>query len=57
MYILVNKENVIVASSTKKPSVADCSEKGLIIYKISSTEYDPTLIGQKLEEFDVVERN
>lgn len=55
MYILVNQENIIVASSTKKPSEADCSARGLVVYKIDSTEYSPTLIGQKLEDFDMVE--
>ena len=57
MYILVNQEDVIVASSTKKPSEIDCSEKGLNIYKISSSEYNPTLIGQKIENFEMVEKN
>jgi len=56
MYILVNRENVIVASSTKKPCVADCSEKGLMIYKVASEEYSPMLIGQKLDDFEAVER-
>lgn len=56
MYILVNQDNVIVASSTKKPSEADCSERGLLIYKVSNEEYSPTLIGRKLEDFEIVER-
>jgi len=56
MYILVNQQNIIVASSTNKPSEPDCSEKGLIIYKVAKSEYDPTLIGQQLDTFDTVER-
>jgi len=56
MYILVNQDNIIVASSTKKPSVEDCSSKGLMVYKVSNEEYSPTLIGQKLDEFETVER-
>jgi hypothetical protein len=56
MYILVNSENIIVASSTNKPSEEDCSEKCLAIYKISKGEFSPLLIGKKLEDFDIVER-
>lgn len=56
MYILVNQEHIIVASSTRKPNESDCSSKGLMIYKLSEGEYNPTIIGQKLEDFEIVEK-
>lgn len=55
MYILVNQQNIIVASSTNKPSVSDCSGKSLLIYKVPKNEYKPEMIGQKLDDFEIVE--
>jgi len=56
MYILVNTENIIVASSKNKPDEAVSSAKGLRIYDVDDKDYSPTLVGQVLEDFDVVER-
>ena len=56
MYILVNREKIIVASSKSKPSEEACSAKGQRIYEVDDSEYDPTMIGKVLEEFDVTER-
>lgn len=56
MYILVNKENIIVASSKGKPSESDCSAKSLRIYDIVDEEFTPLMIGQVLKDFDIVER-
>lgn len=56
MYILVNDENIITASSTGKPSEAVCSANKLRIYEIEDDEYSPELIGQVLDDFEIVER-
>jgi hypothetical protein len=56
MYILVNEEKIITASSTGKPSEEICSSKGLRVYEMDDAEYSPELIGKKLENFDIVER-
>lgn len=56
MYILVNENNTIVASSKNKPSEEVASAKRQRIYDVDDNEYDPTMIGQVLESFDIVER-
>lgn len=55
MYILVNTDKVITASSTAKPSEEICSEKGLRIYNVEDKEYTPEMIGKKLDDFEIVE--
>lgn len=56
MYILVNQDKIITASSTGKPNEEICSEKGLRIYEMNDDEYTPELIGKKLDDFEIVER-
>jgi hypothetical protein len=56
MYILVNTDRIITASSTGKPSEEICSEKGLRIYEIDDNEYSPEIIGKKLDDFEIEER-
>lgn len=56
MYIIVNKDNIIIASSKSKPSEEICSENSQRIYEVDDAEYDINMIGQVLEDFDVVER-
>lgn len=55
MYILVNSENIIVASAKNKPSEKESSANGHKIYEIESSEFNSEMIGEVLENFDVVE--
>jgi hypothetical protein len=55
MYILVNENKVIIASSTGKPSEEICSEKGIRIYELDDSEYSAEMIGNKLDDFEIVE--
>lgn len=55
MYILVNKENIIVASSKGKPCEAQASANNLRVYDVVDEEYTPTMIGQVLTNFSTVE--
>jgi len=54
MYILIDENDVIVASSVNMPDISDCSGKGLKVFEIPNSEYTPELIGKKLEDFDIV---
>lgn len=56
MYILVNKDNIIVGSAFNKPSEFCCSKNMQRIYEIPDSEYNPDMIGSSLVEFDVVEK-
>ena len=53
MYLLVNKDNIIVGSAINKPSEEQCSKIGQMVYKIERKDYHPTMIGQKLVDFEV----
>lgn len=56
MYILVNTENIIIASSRGKPDEGASSANGHRIYEIDDSEFNPEQIGEVLEDFDIVER-
>lgn len=53
MYLLVNKDNIIVGSAINKPSEEHCSKVGQMVYKIDRKDYSPNMIGEKLVDFDV----
>lgn len=53
MYLLVNKDNIIVGSAVNKPSESHCSACGQIVYKIDRKEYTPDMIGKKLIDFEI----
>ena len=55
MYLLVNKDNIIVGSAVNKPSDEQCSKAGQFVYEIDRKEYSPEMIGRKLVEFDIFE--
>lgn len=56
MYILVNKDNVIVGSAFNKPSESCCSKNMQKVYQIPDNEYDPEMIGSSLVSYEAVER-
>lgn len=55
MYILVNKDNVIVGSAFNKPSEACCSKNMQRVFEIPDTEYTPEMIGTKIVSYDTIE--
>ena len=55
MYILVNKEKIITASAKNKPNEDVASANNLRVYEISDDEFNPEMIGEVLENFDMVE--
>jgi len=56
MYILVNQQNIIIGSAHNKPDESISSANGHRIYEIENTEFSPNMIGEVLEDFDIVER-
>lgn len=54
MYILVNKDDVIVGSCNNKPSETSCSKNGYRIFEMDRDEYDPQMIGSPLLKYDIV---
>ena len=54
MYILVNKEDVIVGSAVNKPSEYCCSKNMQRVYEIPNEEYSPELIGSQLISYESV---
>ena len=55
MYILVNKNKIIVGSAVNKPSKESCSAAGYKIYEIDDSEFNIDMIGTELVSFDIVE--
>lgn len=53
MYILVNKDNIIVGCAAKKVDEAQASTNGQRVFEIDSEDFDIEMIGQKLEDFDI----
>lgn len=52
MYILVDaKTNTIVGSAAKKVNEESCSKNGQKVYEIPDSEYNHSLIGTKIEDF------
>lgn len=54
MYILVNKDNIIVASAVNKPSEHSCSKKGQKVFQLPDAEYSPEMIGSELVSYDSI---
>lgn len=56
MYIIVRAtDNVIVGSANNPINVKDASASGRRVYEIDDEDFDPSMIGQKITEFSVVE--
>ena len=55
MYILVNKDKIITASANNKVNEEVASSNNLRVYEISDDEFSPEMIGEVLENFDMVE--
>lgn len=55
MYILVNKDNIIVGSSNNKICEKSCSQNGYRVFEIEDSEYSVDLIGTVLTDYDVVD--
>lgn len=53
MFIFVRMEdNVIVGYSVKPVNIEDMTRQGNKVFEVADTEFDYTMIGQKLTEFD-----
>lgn len=52
MYILVNKDNIIVGSAVNKPSVEQCSKNGQRVFHLPNSEYEPEMIGTELVSYE-----
>jgi len=57
MYILVNKDNIIVGSCNNKPSEESCSANGQRVFEIANSEYTPEILGSSLLKYDIVKDN
>lgn len=56
MYIIVRvKDNVIVGSANNPVDNKEASKQGRRIYEIDNADFDSSMIGQKLTEFEVIE--
>lgn len=53
MYILVRqKDNIIVGTAVKPVDETDASQKGFRVYEIPDSEFNPSMLGGKLESFE-----
>jgi hypothetical protein len=57
MYILVDaKTRIIIGTAVRPISEEACSKNGQRIYEIDNKEFSYSMIGAKLEDFEVVEQ-
>lgn len=53
MYIIVRaSDNVIVGTSDNPINIADCSRNNRLVYEIDEKDFDKSMLGQKLENFE-----
>jgi hypothetical protein len=53
MFLIVKQDtSVIIGSAIKPINIEEASSKGYIICEIPDNEFDPSMLGKKIEEFD-----
>ena len=56
MYIIVRaNDNVIVGSAVNPINVDEASKNNRIVYKIDDEDFNQSMIGQKLTDFEILE--
>jgi hypothetical protein len=54
MYLIVKQDtSVIIGSAIKAINIEDASKKGYVVCEIPDHEFDPSMIGKKIEDFDL----
>jgi len=54
MYLIIRqKDSVIIGNAIKPINIDEASKQGYIICEIPDTEFDPSMLGSKIDNFDV----
>jgi hypothetical protein len=53
MFLIVKQDDSVIIGSAIKPiNIGEASKNGYIICEIPDKEFDPKMIGSKIEDFD-----
>lgn len=56
MYIIVRvNDNVIVGTATNAVNIKELSKRGRRVYEIDNSEFNESMLGQKITEYEFIE--